>query len=729
MVYKPGYFKLSLLIPELGKMNKILWFVCICIIFTIINGKNIKIDSEEIEFANSRASDFEFVSIQLLHSSAPIKEIHFGYPGYPLEEKYLIEFENGTQWHLNLQLNVELVPDTFQFRSTGVDQEITSTDVEHCYYKGYLDESADSMAAMSTCDGLRGRIYYKGEFFVLHFTPNKSHFFYNIKDEHASEYTTCGTDSHENKESEIKIPNNFPASVSRLRRQSPISKFVELFIVIDSTLNSVIGGITESRQYAIDIANQMDMSYFTINVKVAIVGVTVWSGTDTIVVSGNLDTTLTNWLLYLPTLKLETTVTFDNAQLITGMANPSSNVVGMAPVGTMCFERSGAVNRDTTGSNAISIASTVSHEMGHNFGMQHDQGRACYQCTSSDGCIMNAVGGGNPATLFSTCSVDDLTSSLLEGVGFCIYNEPNRLVTDPYCGNGFVEEGEQCDCGTNATCESVDPCCEPGLCILKSGADCSAGECCVNCQFLGSEFLCRDNANICDLKEYCTGSDNMCPNNLYKRDGITCTTNLGNSYCYQGDCKVLTSQCHYLWGTTSSVASDQCFDRINLMGDETGNCGKDTNGNLVACTAENVKCGKVQCTNVDFEDFQLSGSVSLNSFTFTSNLVSYMCTSASIDAGNDIPDPGLIFDGTYCGIEQICISQQCVNISTLGITLCPKVNGTECAGNGVCTNQATCRCNDGFTGAICDNGSSSSSIVWVSFELLILALFLVFLLS
>ena len=133
-------------------MNKVLWIFCICIFFTIIIGKDVKFTSEEFEFANSRASDFEFVLLERLHSSAPIKKIHFGYPGYPLEEKYVIQFENGTQWHLNLQLNVELIPDTFQFRSTVIDQEIISAEVEHCYYRGYLDESADSIAAMSTCE-------------------------------------------------------------------------------------------------------------------------------------------------------------------------------------------------------------------------------------------------------------------------------------------------------------------------------------------------------------------------------------------------------------------------------------------------------------------------------------------------------------------------------------------------------------------------------------------------
>ncbi|KAI6650211.1 hypothetical protein LOD99_6128 [Oopsacas minuta] len=711
-------------------MNSLLLFVYFCLTFAITDGRNLEIENEDITFASSRASNFEFVSLQLINSSHPFKYIHFGYPGYPNDEKYVIEFENGTEWNLNLQLNIELIPSYFRFHTNDYDHEIHSTSVEHCYYKGYLDESIDSYAAMSTCNGLRGRIYLDGEFYVLHYTPGKSHFLYNIKYEHASKYKTCGTLHETDIPKDFHaIPNELSPTNTRLRRQGQISRFVELYIVIDSTLNNRIGTSDASRQYAIEIANQMDASYSTIEVRVAIVGVSVWLS-DMIAVSGDLGVTLDRWLEYLPTLKTQASVTFDNAQLITGIDQPSSSVVGMAPVGSMCFDSSGGVNRDTSGNNAISIASTVSHEMGHNFGMQHDEERSCYSCASDNGCIMNAVGSGLPVTLFSTCSVNDLSASLEEGVGFCIYNEPERLATDPFCGNGFVEEGEQCDCGSNITCESVDPCCEPGLCVLKAGASCADGDCCVNCQFRDSTYLCRDVANVCDLREYCTGSDSLCPNNEYKRDGIPCIENSQSSYCYQGDCKYLSSQCDYLWGSTSNVADNRCFDQLNIRGNEDGNCGMNAGGVFVPCTAGNVQCGKIHCSNIGFDDFQLSGDISLISFMFSSQSESYTCSSATIDVGNDVPDPGLVFDGTYCGNEQICISQACVDISTLPITMCTLFNGTECAGNGVCTNLGTCRCDAGYFGSACETPTDSSpNQILVSLYLLMLSIFSIVLLS
>ena len=695
--------------------------VIVCLSFAIIDARNLEIEDEDLKFAQSRASVVEFISLKLLHSSAPYKDIHFGYPGYPNVEKYLMKFKNGSQWILNLQLNIELIPDNFKFHTTDISHETHSTKVEHCYYTGYLEDSEDSNAAISTCGGvLRGRIFLDGESYILHHTPGKLHFLYNIRHGNVNAYTTCGTkDGTSSHEVSQTIPNDFTPVNARIRRQSQINRFIELYIVIDSSLNGIIGNIDASRQYAIEIANHMDISYSTIEIRVAIVGVSVWQS-DPITISGDLGVTLDNWLDYLPTLRMQAAVTFDNAQLIIGVSQPSSSVVGMAPVGSMCFDRSGGVNRDTSGDDAVSIASTVSHEMGHNFGMQHDEGRPCYTCPSENGCIMNAVGGFLPVTLFSACSVDDLNANLDEGVGFCIYNQPDVLATDPFCGNGFVEEGEQCDCGSNDTCETVDPCCEPGLCILKDGASCSDGDCCVGCQFRDSSNLCRESQNVCDLREYCTGNDSLCPNNEFKRDGIACSIDSQNSYCYQGDCKVLSTQCDYLWGSTSNVGRNECFERLNIDGDEFGNCGM-SGSDFVACSPENVACGKIHCSDIVFDDFQFSGSLSLTTSTFPTSSGVITCTSASIDVGNDVPDPGLVFDGTYCGIEKICISQECVDLSSIPINMCPFVNGTECSGNGVCTNLATCRCEAGYSGSDCSTSSNGNRIL-ISHYVLILSI-------
>ena len=34
------------------------------------------------------------------------------------------------------------------------------------------------------------------------------------------------------------------------------------------------------------------------------------------------------------------------------------------------------------------------------------------------------------------------------GMDYCLRDKPKALEGNPVCGNGFVEDGEQCDCGT-----------------------------------------------------------------------------------------------------------------------------------------------------------------------------------------------------------------------------------------------------------------------------------------
>src|SRR5206468_2952896 len=121
----------------------------------------------------------------------------------------------------------------------------------------------------------------------------------------------------------------------------------------------------------------------------------------------------------------------------------------------------------------------------------------------------------------------------------------------PVCGNGYVETGEQCDCGPNATPINC-PCCNITSCLFIGNATCSdQNPCCHNCHLRSAadNYVCRTSAGECDIAEVCDGSSELCPSDAGKGSGSSCSTSFGAGYCYSGNCMNYAQQCANLQAT------------------------------------------------------------------------------------------------------------------------------------------------------------------------------------
>ncbi len=237
---------------------------------------------------------------------------------------------------------------------------------------------------------------------------------------------------------------------------------------------------------------------------------------------------------------------------------------------------------------------TFAHEVGHNFGSEHDP--------DDSQCSPGANKGGNyimyrRATTgtdrnnrnFSQCSKDQMgpiIHSLVQNpIKFC-FKEYNGSL----CGNGIVESGEECDCGYANECKEKDCCHDadsnPSVrCRLKKGAKCSpsVGPCCSGkCEFAPASTVCMLN-NECLNNVTCTGQHAFCPRNssAFFKPGLT-PCNSGTQVCREGECVGSICEAHgmvqcYLQGNLKDKKQDKAIlCHLACIGEKTGNVCMDS---------------------------------------------------------------------------------------------------------------------------------------------------------
>ncbi|KAL0964777.1 hypothetical protein UPYG_G00328790 [Umbra pygmaea] len=494
---------------------------------------------------------------------------------------------------------------------------------------------------------------------------------------------------------------------TRHRRHAQVPpQYVELIIVADNREFQKQGkDVVKVKQRLAEIANYVDKFYRALHIRVALVGLEVWSDQDKCPITQDPFTTLHEFLDWRK-LKLLPTRPHDNAQLVSGVFFQGTTI-GMAPIMSMCTaEQSGGVVMDHS-DNPLGAAVTLAHELGHNFGMNHDtpeRGCGCRVTAERGGCIMTPSTGYPFPTIFSSCSKKDLAASLEKGVGMCLFNMPEVKVLygGQKCGNGYVEEGEECDCGELEEC--LNPCCNATTCTLKGGAVCAHGQCCNDCQLKQAGTPCRESSNSCDLPEFCTGANPHCPANVYLHDGHACQNVDG--HCYNGICQTHEQQCITLWGQGAKPAPGICFERVNSAGDPYGNCGKDSKGSFAKCEALDAKCGKIQCQGGANRPVIGTNAVSIETNIPLQEGGRILCRGTHVYLGDDMPDPGLVMPGTKCGEAMMCLNRQCQNVSVFGVNEC----SGKCSGRGVCNNNKNCHCQSHWAPPFCDKAGFGGSV-------------------
>ena len=345
------------------------------------------------------------------------------------------------------------------------------------------------------------------------------------------------------------------------------------------------------------------------------------------------------------------------------------DVIGLAKKPGLCFGNQRAGITQATNMADPLVVSTMTHEIGHNLGMEHTDepytvatsfpappginGASCTptappgsSCCAVLGTqyIMDSASTGQAHVDWSACSTGWLTAFIEKdtSAGLVYYYPDGSMCAEsaaasgwsagPVCGDGLREGSEECDC-PNKNCAGIDPCCDGNTCTLLGGSECSAldGCCDESCNIItDNSHVCREAVTECDITEKCDGVNAACPVDGYKDTGVECVTPSPSpggiaGRCYFKECYSHAAQCASYSNISPTVPT------------LTGDCPSHDEDDL------DESCGVLWCTSN-------SGCLCLSS----------SCTN---------PQPPSVFvqDGTPCGTGKSCYAGACVAYAEIPI--------------------------------------------------------------
>ncbi|XP_044214836.1 disintegrin and metalloproteinase domain-containing protein 22 isoform X1 [Thunnus albacares] len=626
----------------------------------------------------------------------------------------------GRTFVLDVELNHDLLSSGYVERHLSEKgKTVVTNGGEHCYYQGKVRDIPRSFVALSTCHGLHGMFFDGNHTYMIEpGGEGSSNGDVNIH----MIYKSGGQEGlHDLLNGDLPEPPfpspPFPGSKvvhRRKKRQAPHvsrsvedeTKYIELMVINDHLMYKKHRlSVGHTNNYAKSVVNMADMIFKEqLNTRIVLVAMETWSADNKFNIDDDPMVTLKEFMKYRKDFIKEKC---DSVHLFSGNRFHSS-WGGASYMGGVCsLTKGGGVNEY---GKTDEMAITLAQSLGQNIGIFSDKKRILNgECKCDDrwsGCIMDDVGFYLPKR-FSDCNVEEYHNFLNSGGGACLFNKPLKLLDPPVCGNGFVEPGEECDCGSPAECtREGDNCCKK--CTLTQGSKCSNGLCCNNCQMEFMGVVCRDAVNDCDIPENCTGNSSQCPPNVHKMDGYTCEKDQGR--CFNGRCKTKDRQCKYIWGEKATAADKFCYEKLNIEGTEKGNCGRDKD-TWIQCNKQDVHCGYLLCSNISPAPRlgELQGG--LTSFSVARHSASLDCSGAHVLIDGDT-DLGYVEDGTACGTDRICFNHKCLPVHQFNFSTCPgTTDKTICSGHGVCSNELKCVCYLGWAGEDCNSTSPLSYLV------------------